>query len=136
MKPDKETSLRWLEQAEHNIKVSKSNLKEGFFSDACFMAEQAAQIALKAFIIAQRRRFPREHSVQELATMSSKYDKDFENVVEAGKILDRYYIPTRYPDALAPPAIPFKSFVRKDALDAIELAEKILDLARRKLGIG
>ncbi|MDZ7262578.1 MAG: HEPN domain-containing protein [candidate division KSB1 bacterium] len=64
------------------------------------MSEQAAQAALKAFIIYHKKRYIWEHSIQELARLSAQYDKDFEALVEAGKILDRYYIPTRYPDAI------------------------------------
>lgn len=98
------------------------------------MAEQTAQVALKAFIIANKRRHIWEHSVQELARLCSQYDKDFAGLVEAGKILDRYYIPTRYPDALASPAVPYKTYTRKDALEAIGLAEKIAELVKKKLG--
>jgi HEPN domain-containing protein len=97
------------------------------------MAEQAAQVALKAFIIAHKRRHVWEHSVQELARLCSQYDKDFGEMVEAGKILDRYYIPTRYPDALASPAVPYKTYTEKDAVEALGLAEKITGLIKKKL---
>lgn len=130
---NKEEALRWLEQAEHNLAVAKHNLKGGFHSDACYMAEQTAQVALKAFIIANKRRHVWEHSVQELARLCSQYDKDFAGLVEAGKILDRYYIPTRYPDALASPAVPYKTYTKKDAIEAISLAEKITGVVKKKL---
>ncbi|PXF53606.1 MAG: hypothetical protein C4B56_01665 [Candidatus Methanophagaceae archaeon] len=54
--------MRWLEQAEHNLK-----LKAKFYSDACFMAEQPAQVGLKAFIIYHERRLIWEHSIQRRA---------------------------------------------------------------------
>ena len=97
------------------------------------MAEQTAQVALKAFVIVNKRRHVWEHSVQELARLCSLYDKDFTGLIEAGKILDRYYIPTRYPDALASPAVPYKTYTEKDAVEAISLAEKITGLLKRKL---
>lgn len=97
------------------------------------MAEQTAQVALKAFIIARRRRQIWEHSIQELARLCSQYDKDFTELVEAGKILDRYYIPTRYPDALASPAVPYKTYIKKDAIEAISLAEKMTEMVRKRL---
>jgi len=100
------------------------------------MAEQTAQVALKAFIIAHRRRHIWEHSVQELARLCSQYDKDFEVTVDAGKILDRYYIPTRYPDALASPAVPYKTYTEKDAVEAIGFAEKITERVKQKLSPG
>jgi HEPN domain-containing protein len=96
------------------------------------MAEQTAQVALKAFIIANRRRYIWEHSVQELAQICSQYDKDFVGLVEYGKILDRYYIPTRYPDALPSPVVPYKTYTEKDALESIGFAENIIDLVKQK----
>ncbi len=126
MKLNKEEALRWLDQAEHNLEVAKNNFKAGFYSDACFMAEQSAQIALKSFIIYHKKRYIWEHSIQELARICSQYNKEFERLIEIGKILDRYYIPTRYPNALAPPAVPYKSYTEEDAKNALDLAEQIL----------
>ena len=100
------------------------------------MAEQTAQVALKAFIIANKRRHIWEQSVQELARLCQQYDNAFAGLVEAGKILDRYYIPKRYPDALASPAVPYKTYTKKDAVKAIGFAEKIIELVKRKLKIG
>ena len=53
------------------------------------MAEQTSQVALKALIIFYKKRNVGEHSIQELVRISSEYDKRFEDLVEAGKILDR-----------------------------------------------
>jgi HEPN domain-containing protein len=130
---EKEEALRWLSQAEHNLLVAKHNLVGKFYSDACFMSEQASQVALKAFITSKKRRRIVEHSVQELASICSNYDKDFKEVIEYGKTLDRYYIPTRYPDALASPAVPFKTYKEEDAADAISLAQKIITVVKSKL---
>jgi HEPN domain-containing protein len=130
MQLNKEEALRWLEQAEHNFEVAKNNLSSTFYSDACFMAEQTSQVALKALIIFYKKRNVWEHSIQELVRISSEYDKRFEDLVEAGKILDRYYIPTRYPDALATPAVPYKTYSERDAREAVVLTESILQLAK------
>jgi len=134
MKLNKEDALRWLEQAEHNLEVAEHNLKAKFYSDACFMAEQTAQVGLKAFIIYHKRRLIWEHSIQELAKICSQYDKSFERFIEYGKILDRYYIPTRYPDALARPAVPFKTYTEEDANDAIKLVKEVLKKVKEKIG--
>jgi HEPN domain-containing protein len=130
MQLNKEEALRWLDQAEHNFEVAKNNLSSTFYSDACFMAEQTSQVALKALIIFYKKRNVWEHSIQELVRISSEYDKRFEDLVEAGKILDRYYIPTRYPDALATPAVPYKTYSERDAREAVALTESILQLAK------
>ncbi|MEM2964264.1 MAG: HEPN domain-containing protein [Candidatus Bathyarchaeia archaeon] len=133
MKLNREDALRWLEQAEHNLKVAEHNFKANFYSDTCFMAEQTAQAALKAFIIYHRRRAIWEHSIQELARICSQYDKDFEEFIEYGKILDRYYIPTRYPDALASPAVPYKTYTEKDAREALNLVKKMVNKVSEKI---
>lgn len=133
MKLNKEDALRWLEQAEHNLKVAKHNLIGNFYSDACFMAEQTAQVALKAFIIFHKKRLIWEHSIQELANLCSEHDKSFEKFIEYGKILDRYYIPTRYPNALARQAVPFKTYTENDAKEAIKFAEEMINKVKEKI---
>jgi HEPN domain-containing protein len=67
MKLNYAEALRWLEQAKHNLDVAEHILKARFFSDTCFMAEQAAQVALKAFIIYHKKRLVWEHSVLHFA---------------------------------------------------------------------
>lgn len=133
MKLNKEECLRWLDQARHNLEVAEHNLKANFYSDACFLSEQAAQMALKAFIIFHKKRFIWEHSIQKLAEISGHYDSDFVKFVNYGKILDRYYILTRYPNALPSPAIPYKTYTEKDAKEALNLAKEIINLVNRKL---
>lgn len=136
MKLNKEDALRWLEQAEHNLEVAEHNLRGKFYSDTCFMAEQTAQVGLKAFIIYHKRRLIWEHSIQELARLCSQYDNSFEIFIEYGKILDRYYIPTRYPNALARPAVPYKTYTEKDAKEAIQFAREIVKMVKEKISGG
>ncbi len=134
MKKSKEEAVRWLRQAEHNLMVAESNFKAGFYSDACFMCEQAAQMALKTYLIfTTGRPIAWERSIQTLARRCRQYDEEFEEAIEYGKILDRYYIPTRYPDALSPPAVPYETYIEKDASEAISFSRKIMRIAERKI---
>ena len=127
MKNPKADSLRWLEQAKHDLEVAEKNLELlGFYSDVCFMAEQASQKGLKAYLYFKGERYIAIHSVRELAVLCSKYDKGFEKFIEYGMLLDRYYILTRYPDALAPPAVPYKSYTEKEATEAVNSARDII----------
>lgn len=128
MKRPGETYGRWLEQAQHQLRVVEILLREGMWSDACFMAEQTAQMALKAFLFGRGRRTVPIHSIQELAAQCNGFDERFGDVVEWGKVLDRYYIPTRYPDALASPAVPYRSFTEADAVQAHGYARDIVQL--------
>ena len=130
MKNSREQLRRWLMQAEHQLEVTGTLMEKEFWSDVCFMAEQTAQMALKAFLYGAGRRFITIHSIQELARQCAEVDAGFSDSVEWGKVLDRYYIPTRYPDALAPPALPFESFTAGDAQLAHQYAVDIVQLVR------
>lgn len=134
MKPSPEAGLRWLRQAEHDLNVAQSHQERGDFSDACFMAEQASQKALKGFLIAKGRRSTPIHSVAQLSEECSQIDKEFSVHIAPARILDQYYIPTRYPDALAPPAVPFESYAPEQGDKAVQTARAIVSLVRAKLG--
>jgi len=136
MKRSKEEAKRWLDQAQYDFEIAKRMLSQEIYSYSCFLCEQAAQKALKAYLYYKGKRYVWEHSVQELARASREYDEKFEDTIEAGKILDRYYIPTRYPDALAPPAVPYKTYSEKDASQAVSLAEKIIEMVRGEIKKG
>lgn len=133
MKRAKENGLRWLAQAEHNLAVAKKHIKNSDFSDACFMAEQTAQVALKAFLYFSGERFINLHSVTELVKSSAQFNNGFMSLLDSGSKLDQYYIPTRYPDALAGGAIPAEVYKKEQAEEAVEIAEEILDFARQSM---
>ena len=136
MKRSQEEAKRWLSQAQYDIEVAKRMLEQEIYSYSCFLCEQAAQKALKAYLYFEGKRYVWEHSVQELAGISREYDEKFEGIIEAGKLLDRYYIPTRYPDALALPALPQKTYNEKDASQAVSLAEKIIRMVKGEIKKG
>lgn len=127
MKHPSEELKRWLKQAKHDLAAANLDLENKFFADACYSAEQAAQKALKGYLYFKGSPLVWKHSVKELVAECVAYDTAFSELLEAGKILDQYYIPTRYPDVLAPPAVPFESYTKTQAVEAIELAGKILD---------
>lgn len=133
MKPSPEAGLRWLRQAEHDLDVAQKHRAGENYSDACFMAEQASQKALKGFLIAQGRRSIPIHSVAQLTEERSQIDNDFSNHIAPARILDQFYIPTRYPDALAPPAVPFESYTKEQGGKAVQAARAIVSLVRQKL---
>jgi len=133
MKRAKENGLRWLRQAEHNFQVAKKHIKDNDFSDVCFMAEQTAQVALKAFLYFKGERFVNVHSVTELIKRIGESSENFIALLEMATKLDQYYIPTRYPDALAGNVIPAEVYKREQAKEAIEIAQKILDLVKAKM---
>ena len=128
-----ETARRWLAQAEHSLNVSRLLLENGMEADACFHAEQTAQLALKAFLYGTARRYVTMHSVRELASRYAEEDEAFLAFVDYGTQLDRYYLSTRYPDALPEPAVPFESFTEKEAREAVGYATEIVETVKAKV---
>lgn len=135
MKPDNNTreALRWLQTAEQDLRAARWNLDGEFYNTACFQAQQAAEKSLKSFLLAQGERHVRGHSAVELLRRCMTYDRRFEALLADCRVLDRHYLPTRYPDAL-PDATPYDVFGMEDAADAISRAERILQAVRASLG--
>ncbi len=108
-------------------------LENEVWSQACFHSEQTAQLALKAYLFRRGRRFVNIHSVRVLALECSKEDLDFAPMVDYGAYLDRYYLSTRYPDALPAPAVPYESFTAVEAKQALGYAGEIVELVKAKI---
>ncbi len=134
MRDPHKLARRWFKQAQHDGRVAQRHVREGDYSDACFMAEQTAQKALKAYLYGQGARSLPEHSVAKLAEQAQQHDATFRALIALGNVLDQYYIPTRYPDAIADPAIPFETYTQTQAEEAIRLAEQILTTVQQQLG--
>ena len=134
MKPSpRDEAQRWLKQAEHASAVAQTLLREQCFADCCFHAEQTGPLALKAFLYGQGERFVTLHSVKQLIERCAGYDAAFRQVIDAGKVLDQYYIPTRYPDAIGFPGLPYETYTKSQADEAVQLASSIVHLVREKL---
>jgi HEPN domain-containing protein len=124
--------LRWFEQAEADRKGAQLLFDGESYHLACFISQQVAEKALKAFIYAQGEEFVVGHSVESLSRWAAEYDPDFEKLRPKVALLDGYYIPTRYPNSL-PDSIPARVYTRHAAEDTMHMADQVLDLVRHKL---
>ncbi|MBI5652565.1 MAG: HEPN domain-containing protein [Chloroflexi bacterium] len=123
---------RWLEQAQADLAAAKWNAQGGFYSVACFWAQQTAERALKAFLYFRGKRRIVGHSVQDLVNDCIRLDADFKSLLRPAKKLDHYYIPTRYPNGL-PGGIPARAYDADEATEALELAEQAVTLVAQKI---
>lgn len=130
MKDNKAQAARWSRQAEYDLKEAERCLEDESFAYACFFAEQAAQKSLKSFLIARGRRQVNIHAIGELLKEAAKFDGLFNNLVSLGQRLDRYYLASRYPDALPDPAIPAESYGPDEGREAVEIARKIFSAVK------
>jgi len=123
---------RWLQQARHDLEVARWNAKGKFWSDTCFMSQQAAEKALKAFCYAQGERDVIGHALLVLVRRCAKYDASFRQLEAECKKLDKYYIISRYPNGL-PGLIPAEYFDEGEANTAIQQGDSIIKHVEQKL---
>jgi len=126
--PLREADL-WLTEAEMDLEVART-LSDRYAARACFHAQQAAEKALKAILYAAGERPVLGHSLSALGEEVAERDASYETIKGEVAKLDRFYIPTRYPNGLPQGGLPSKSFDAADAESAIATAEAALHHAR------
>ena len=129
----KEEARRWLEEAEYDLETSEDNVEKERFNWASFIAQQAAEKAVKSIYVAREESAEKIHSLAILIKGDEKRGISgiqqliplFEQALE----LDRHYIPTRYPNGV-PFGKPFEFYTRKKAEECLECAREIIEACR------
>lgn len=118
-----EEANKWIVFAQEDLKMAELALREGIYNQVCFHSEQCVEKVLKGYIADKGRIHPQTHKLADLLAFISS--SPFDNFKDEILILDRFYIPTRYPDAL-PGTLPKGLPSEKDAKEAIEVARTVL----------
>lgn len=118
----------WFRQARRKLDSARWDIQGGFYEDACFSAQQAAELAAKALLESQGR-IELGHSVYQLLRAAGGVPP---KALDAARVLDRYYIPTRYPNGF-PAGAPMDFFDQPTAEEAVRLAERILGFVGAQL---
>lgn len=127
-----EEGLRWLDQAEADLKTARDCLKDGNYYASAFFSQQAAEKALKGLLYSRGYRALLTHSVTELLEEASKLSLSFTAYLDYGRELDRHYIGSRYPN-LYPSGPAYKYYTKEIAERCVSYAESILREAERLL---
>lgn len=127
-----EAAKPWLDFAQQDLLAAKALLEDEIYNLACFHAQQCVEKALNGLIAAHGRTPPRLHSISELLRLLPP--EPFADIAEELTILDDYYIPVRYPDAL-PGSLPYGLPGQREALVAVELADVVIKRVMTQLRI-
>jgi len=119
MPPD---AQKWLDFAREDLHMAQLAMGESLFNQVCFHAQQAAEKILKALIIAKGVLPPKTHKLSDLLGISIVVVP--EDLRRRLLLLDRYYIPTRYPDAL-PGSLVMERPDHTDAEEALSVAAEL-----------
>ena len=116
---------RWQKAAADDIEAAEWNYKGGFHHQVCFICQQSAEKALKALLFLQGEREVWGHSTEQLCRLCARYDTTFEKFYDDLKKLDRFYIPTRYPNGV-PNGTPRENYIKDDSDFALRIARMVL----------
>lgn len=119
---------RWLDQAQEDLEAARVLHTGRRYAQACFYCQQAAEKSLKG--VGWLRGVDLwGHSLLQLRDRLRSYGFPVDSLDEADlATLDRFYIPTRYPNSV-PDIIPQQAFVVADAVNGLAAAERILTFA-------
>jgi HEPN domain-containing protein len=122
-------SSDWFRQAERDLEQARSSAREERHEWACFAAQQAAEKAVKALHLSLGQeafghvvaRLLRELPVETPALL-----------IEQARVLDSFYIPTRYANG-HPEGAPFEHFGSLQSAEAIRYASEIITFVGSRL---
>lgn len=130
---------QWFLQAERDLDDAEFTADGGRHHLSCFLSQQSAEKALRAFIYSKGVERVWSHSVAELArsavelsSANTQWRESFEELRVRCAPLDKYYIPTRYPNGL-PGGIPSEAFSADDSQLALAMARFAIDRVRERL---
>ncbi len=119
----------WWRQAQADLQHAQESMRLEDYAWACFAAQQAVEKALKALYM-RRNQIAWGYSARLL--LEQLGEEIPESLLEAARILDKYYIGPWYPNA-HPAGAPFELYTHREALEAFRLAEEILSYVRANL---
>ena len=115
-----------MSEAGRDLEAAEHQLKGGFYEWACFLAQQAAEKAVKAVF----QKLGAEAFGSSVAGLLSSLPENLKPdrmLIDLAKELDKAYIPTRYPNA-HPEGAPFELYTKAEAERLIEYARRIIRL--------
>lgn len=125
-------AARWIDQAARDLDDGRILEQASRHNTACFLAQQAAEKALKAYLYRQGATLVLGHGVGELCRQAAGQEPGFRSVEQDADGLDKYYVPTRYPNSL-PGGTPYRAFQAIDSAAALAAAERIIAFVRSRL---
>lgn len=123
----KGTPSDWLRRARSNLaRAGQPKMDQVLWEDLCFDAQQAAEKALKAVLLARSIRFRFVYDIGELATLLAENGVDVPAAVLDAVELTEYAVEARYPG-------PFEPVTEEEHRRAVALARAAVEWAEAQL---
>jgi len=118
MKQKRDLVSGWMAKADSDLRTLGASLTVDAFDAACFHAQQAAEKAMKAFLIHAGVEFPFTHNLSKLAALVAAADPEFALLADVVEPLTPYAVELRYDADFWPD--------RETAEDARSRAERVV----------
>lgn len=122
----------WLRQARRDLERATLDIQYAYYEWACFTSQQAAEKAVKA-LYQSLNMFVRGHSILKMLEALKEKLSIPEEVLHGARILDRYYIESRYPNGF-PAGSPMDFFDKPIAEEAYDASSKIMGFCENHIG--
>ena len=109
----------WLNRARSNLAHARNRTAEVYLEELCFNAQQAAEKAIKALMIARGIEFPYVHDLGHLLSLLEDQGEVIPSTIRRASELTKYATATRYPGAVRP-------VTETEHVEAVELAEAVV----------
>jgi len=133
---NRDEAKRWLETGKGDLETARILLSNKRYAHSCFHAQQAGEKCVRALWYLTDSD-PWGHSIrrliEEIPEADAEVFKDLMKLSKTGAKLDRYYIPTRYPNGL-PELTPDEAYFEEDAQGALLLAQNLIDCVEKIIG--
>ncbi|MBI4567926.1 MAG: HEPN domain-containing protein [Planctomycetes bacterium] len=118
----------WLTQADRDLAQARDSAAAGRHEWACFAAHQAAELAVKALHLS-RGQDAWGHVIRRLLEQLPAGVVVPQALLERARVLDGYYVPTRYPNG-HPEGAPGEHYGENQSREAISHAGALLEFCR------
>lgn len=129
--PNWTEARRWRAQSAHDLDDAAFAAEGGRHALACFLAQQAAEKAMVAYLYARGADAVWGHALADLCEDAMAFDASFDLIKSVAVLLDKYHTVTRYPSAL-PGGVPWEAFDGEDAARALAIARDVAGFANAR----
>ena len=119
----------WFKQAERDLEQAKASRAEGRHEWACFASQQAAEKAVKALHLSLGQEAWGHIISRLLSDLPIEVPAE---LVEKGRVLDNFYVPTRYANG-HPEGAPFEHYGPLQSSQAVQYAGEIIEFVRHQM---
>ena len=124
-------SQDWLNQALRDLDQAEDSQRAGRHEWACFAAHQASEKAVKSLHLSLGQE-AWGHMVAQLLAELPESSQVSQDLMNKGRVLDNFYIPTRYANS-HPAGAPFEHYGQLQSQEAITYALEIIEFVRLQM---